>query len=54
MAGYLAPLGFRDGEHELAVQDFVTGGGGNPIGALADAALVAGGTEVAALAGESG
>ena len=43
---------FRDGEDELAVRDFVTDGGGDPFGALADAALVAGGTEVAALAGE--
>ena len=42
---------FRDGE-EAAVRDFVTDGGGDPLGALADAALVAGGTEVAALAGE--
>jgi hypothetical protein len=36
----------------LAVRDFVADGGGDPIGGLADAALVAGGTEVAALAGE--
>lgn len=43
---------FRDGENELAVWDFVTDGGGYPLGALADAALVAGGAEVAALAGE--
>ena len=43
---------FRDGEDELAVRDFVTNRGGDPLGALADAALVAGGTEVAALAGE--
>ena len=40
------------GEDELAVRDFVTDGGGDPFGSLADAALVAGGTEVAALAGE--
>ena len=39
---------FRDGEDELAVRDFVTNRGGDPLGALADAALVAGGTEVAA------
>jgi hypothetical protein len=34
---------FRDGENELAVPDFVTDGGGYPLGAQADAALVAGG-----------
>ena len=44
---------FWDGEDELAVGDFVTDGGGDPIGGLADAALVAGGAEVAAFAGES-
>ena len=33
---------FRDGEDELAVGDFVADGGGDPIGGLADAALVAG------------
>ncbi len=43
---------FGDGEDELAVGDFVADGGGDPSGGLADAALVAGGTEVAALAGE--
>ena len=43
---------FGDGEDELAVGDFVTDGGGDPIGGLADAALVAGGTEVAAFTGE--
>jgi hypothetical protein len=43
---------FRDGEDELAVGDFVADGGGDPIGALADAALVAGRAEVAALTGE--
>jgi len=43
---------FRDGENELAVRDFVAVGSGDPIGGLADAALVAGGAEVAALAGE--
>lgn len=32
--------------------DFVANGGGDPIGGLADTALMAGGTEVAALAGE--
>ena len=32
--------------------DFVTDGGGDPIGGLADAALMAGGAEVAAFAGE--
>ncbi len=43
---------FRDGEDELAVGDFVADGGGDPIGGLADAALVTGWAEVAALAGE--
>jgi hypothetical protein len=43
---------FGDGEDELAVGDFVTDGGGDPIGGLADAALMAGGAEVAAFAGE--
>ena len=43
---------FGDGEDELAVGDFVTDVGGDPIGGLADAALVAGGAEVAAFAGE--
>jgi hypothetical protein len=43
---------FGDGEDELTVGDFVADGGGDPIGGLADAALMAGGTEVAALAGE--
>ena len=37
---------------ELAVGDFVADGSGDPCGSLADAALVAGGAEVAALAGE--
>jgi hypothetical protein len=41
-----------DGEDELAVGDIVADGGGDPIGGLADAALVAGRAEVAALAGE--
>ena len=40
---------FGDGEDELAVRDFVADGGGDPIGGLPDAALVAGGAEVAAL-----
>jgi hypothetical protein len=35
-----------------AVGDFVTDGGGDPIGGLADSALVAGGAVVAAFAGE--
>jgi hypothetical protein len=48
----LAAQDFRDGENELAVWDLVTDGGGYPLGGLADAALVTGGTEVAALAGE--
>jgi hypothetical protein len=43
---------FGDGEDELAVRDFVADGGGDPIGSLADAALVAGRAEVAAFAGE--
>ena len=43
---------FGDGEDELAVGDFVADGGGDPVGGLADAALVAGGAEVAAFAGE--
>jgi hypothetical protein len=43
---------FGDGEDELAMRDFVADGGGDPIGGLADAALMAGRTEVAALAGE--
>jgi hypothetical protein len=43
---------FGDGEDELAVGDFVADGGRDPIGGLADAALVAGRAEVAALAGE--
>ena len=41
-----------DGEDELAVGDFVADGGGNPVACGADAALVAGWTKVAALAGE--
>ena len=36
----------------MAVRDFVADGGGDPIGGLADTALVAGGAEVAAFAGE--
>jgi hypothetical protein len=36
----------------LAVRDFVANGGGDPVAGGADAALVTGGTEVAALAGE--
>jgi hypothetical protein len=43
---------FGDGEDELAVGNFVADSGGDPIGGLADAALMAGGTEVAAFAGE--
>jgi DNA polymerase-3 subunit gamma/tau len=43
---------FRDGEDELAVRDVVADGGGDPFAGLAGAALVAGGTEVAGLAGE--
>lgn len=41
-----------DVEDGLAVGDFVADGGGDPIGGLADAALVAGAAEGAALAGE--
>jgi len=43
---------FGDGENELAVRDFAADGGGDPIGGLANVALVAGGAEVAAFAGE--
>ncbi len=43
---------FRDGEDELAVRDFVADGGGDPCAGLAGAALMAGGAEVAGLAGE--
>jgi hypothetical protein len=39
----------EEGEDELAVGDFVADGGGNPVACGADAALVAGWTEVAAL-----
>ncbi len=42
---------FGDGEDELTVRDFVADGGGDPVGSLADAALVAGGAEVTALGG---
>ena len=38
---------FGDGEDELAVGNFVADGGGDPVAGGADAALVAGGTEVA-------
>jgi hypothetical protein len=41
-----------DGEHELAVGDFVADGGGDPLANGAGAALVAGGAEVASFAGE--
>jgi len=41
-----------DGEDELAVGDFVADGGGDPLANGAGAALVAGGAEVATLAGE--
>lgn len=43
---------FWKGEHILPVRDFVADGGGDPSAGLADAALVAGGAEVAGLAGE--
>ena len=38
-----------NGEDELAVWDFVANGGGDPVTGGADAALVAGGAEVATL-----
>ncbi|MFT6577075.1 MAG: hypothetical protein ACJA16_005288 [Akkermansiaceae bacterium] len=41
-----------DGEDELTVGDFVADGGGDPVTGGADAALMAGGAAVAALAGE--
>jgi len=41
-----------DGEHELPVGDFVADGGGDPLASGTGAALVAGGAEVAAFAGE--
>jgi hypothetical protein len=41
-----------DGEDELAVGDFVADGGGDPLASGTGAALVAGGAEVAAFAGE--
>ena len=41
-----------DGEDELAVGDFVADGGGDPLASGTGAALVAGGAEMAALAGE--
>lgn len=41
-----------DGEDELTVGNFVADGGGDPFAGGADAALVTGGAEVAALAGE--
>ncbi len=44
--------GTRHGEDELPVGDFVTDGMGNPVAGLPHASLVAGGAEVAALAGE--
>jgi len=43
---------FGDGEDELAVGDFVADAGGDPLADSAGAALVAGGAEVAAFAGE--
>ena len=43
---------FGDGEDELTVGDFVADAGGNPVADGAGAALVTGGAEVAALAGE--
>jgi hypothetical protein len=43
---------FGHGEDELAVGDFVADGCGDPVADSAGAALVAGGTEVAGLAGE--
>ena len=43
---------FRKGKHELAVRDVVANGGGDPFAGLPCTALVAGGAEVAGLAGE--
>ncbi len=43
---------FREGEDELAVWNVAADGGGDPCAGLAGAALVAGGAEVAGLAGE--
>ena len=43
---------FRKGKHELAVRDVVANGGGDPFAGLPCMALVAGGAEVAGLAGE--
>jgi hypothetical protein len=43
---------FGNGEDKLAVRDFVANGGGDPVAGGADAALVTGGTKVAAFAGE--
>ena len=40
---------FGDGEDKLAVGNFVADGGGDPVAGGADAALVAGWAEVAAL-----
>jgi len=41
-----------DGEHELAVRHVMADAGGDPAAGATDTALVAGGAEVAALAGE--
>ena len=43
---------FGNGEDELAVRDRVADVGGDPFGSLTGAALVAGGADVAGLAGE--
>jgi hypothetical protein len=45
--------GSRHGEDELPVGDLMADGVGDPVSGLADPALMAGGAEVAALAGES-
>jgi hypothetical protein len=41
-----------DGEHDLPVRDIMADAGGDPAAGASDTALVAGGAEVAALAGE--
>jgi hypothetical protein len=48
-----AAQGTRHGEDELPVGDLMADGVGDPVSGLADPALMAGGAEVAALAGES-
>ena len=43
---------FGNGKDELAVRDGMADAGGDPFGGLAGAALMAGGADVAGLAGE--